>query len=109
MERKNSLHQRSQQNQKNVLRGTRTSEFMTADIVANHITIGEAGRTSVFFSSLMAKKHESASLDSESGRGMKTFFCLTQCLRPYHVDSTSSRLITEVKQRRARLVLGWVT
>ena len=31
------------------------------------------------------------------------------CLRPYHVENTSSRLITEVKQRRARLVLGWVT
>ena len=30
-------------------------------------------------------------------------------LRPYHVESTSSRPITEVKQRRARLVLGWVT
>ena len=29
-------------------------------------------------------------------------------LRPYHVESTSSRPITEVKQRRA-LVLGWVT
>ena len=33
----------------------------------------------------------------------------SQCLRPYHVENTSSRLITEVKQRRARLVLGWVT
>jgi hypothetical protein len=31
------------------------------------------------------------------------------CLRPYHVEYTSSRPITEVKQRRARLVLGWVT
>ena len=30
-------------------------------------------------------------------------------LRPYHVEYTSSRPITEVKQRRARLVLGWVT
>ena len=30
-------------------------------------------------------------------------------LRPYHVESTGSRPITEVKQRRARLVLGWVT
>ena len=33
----------------------------------------------------------------------------THCLRPYHVEYTGSRLITEVKQRRARLVLGWVT
>lgn len=32
-----------------------------------------------------------------------------KCLRPYHVENTGSRLITEVKQRRARLVLGWVT
>ena len=29
--------------------------------------------------------------------------------RPYHVEYTSSRSITEVKQRRARLVLGWET
>ena len=29
--------------------------------------------------------------------------------RPHHVESTSSRPITEVKQRWARLVLGWVT
>ena len=29
--------------------------------------------------------------------------------RPYHVETTGSRPITEVKQRRARLVLGWVT
>ena len=32
-----------------------------------------------------------------------------QCLRPYHVENTSSRPITEVKQRRSWLVLGWVT
>ena len=31
------------------------------------------------------------------------------CLRPYHVENTSSRLITEVKQHWAMLVLGWVT
>ena len=29
--------------------------------------------------------------------------------RPYHVENTSSRPITEVKERWARLVLGWVT
>jgi hypothetical protein len=29
--------------------------------------------------------------------------------RPYHVEYTGSRPITEVKQRRAWLVLGWVT
>lgn len=29
--------------------------------------------------------------------------------RPYHVGNTGSRLITEVKQRWARLVLAWVT
>ena len=32
-----------------------------------------------------------------------------QCIRPYHVDNTRSRLITEVKQHWAALVLGWVT
>ncbi len=31
------------------------------------------------------------------------------CQGPYHVERTSSRLITEVKQRWARLVVGWVT
>ena len=36
------------------------------------------------------------------------FSCVPR-LRPYHVESTGSRPITEVKQRRARLVLGWVT
>ena len=33
----------------------------------------------------------------------------TECLGPYHVESTSSRLITAVKQHWAMLVLGWVT
>ena len=33
----------------------------------------------------------------------------SDCLRPYHVENTSSRPITEVKQRRAWLVLRWVT
>ena len=32
-----------------------------------------------------------------------------ECLRPYHVENTSSRLIPEVKQHRATSVLGWVT
>ena len=31
------------------------------------------------------------------------------CQRPYHAEYTGSRLITAVKQRWARLVLGWVT
>ena len=31
------------------------------------------------------------------------------CLQPYNMESTSSRLITEVKPHVARLVLGWVT
>ncbi len=30
-------------------------------------------------------------------------------LRPYHAESTGSRPITEVKSRRAWLVLGWAT
>ena len=32
-----------------------------------------------------------------------------KCQRPYHAEYTSSRPITEVKQRRAQSVLGWVT
>ena len=31
------------------------------------------------------------------------------CLRPYHGESTGSRLISKVKHRRAWVVLGWVT
>ena len=33
----------------------------------------------------------------------------TECLGPYHVESTSSRPITEVKQHWASLVFGWLT
>ena len=36
-------------------------------------------------------------------------FLLYLCQRPYHAEYTSSRPITEVKQRRAPSVLGWVT
>jgi hypothetical protein len=36
-------------------------------------------------------------------------FHKSSCQRPYHVEYTSSRPITEVKQRRAWSVLGWVT
>ena len=31
------------------------------------------------------------------------------CLRPYHVECTGTRPISEVKQRRAWVVLRWVT
>ena len=31
------------------------------------------------------------------------------CLRPYHPENARSRLISEAKQGRARLVLGWET
>jgi hypothetical protein len=46
---------------------------------------------------------------SDLGRVVCTFFPLCSCQRPYHAEHTSSRLITEVKQHRAELVLGWVT
>ena len=36
-------------------------------------------------------------------------FALFSRQRPYHVENTSSRPITEVKQRWVWLVLGWVT
>ena len=37
-------------------------------------------------------------------------FCFRyQWLQPYHVECAGSRPITEVKQRRAWLVLGWET
>ena len=36
----------------------------------------------------------------------KCAFAVTTCLRPYHVENTTSRPICHVKQRRAWLVLG---
>ena len=47
---------------------------------------------------------EKKSLDSH-----RAYFLSHSRQRPYHVENTSSRPITEVKQRWARLVLGWVT
>ena len=44
-----------------------------------------------------------------SNKVIFTFFTSQHCIRPYHVENTSSRPITEVKQRWAALVLGWVT
>ena len=43
--------------------------------------------------------------------GLVDFCCYSpaSCIRPYHVENTSSRPITEVKQHWAALVLGWVT
>ena len=38
----------------------------------------------------------------------KCCYSTVRCIRPYHVENTSSRPITEVKQHRAALVLGWV-
>ena len=40
---------------------------------------------------------------------IKANFGTFLCQRPYHAEYTSSRPITEVKQRRAQSVLGWVT
>ena len=40
----------------------------------------------------------------------KTFIFIVYIrLRPYHVENTRSRPISEVKLRRAQLVLTWVT
>ena len=36
-------------------------------------------------------------------------FAFFECLWPYHIERNGSRLITDVKQRFAALVLGWVT
>ena len=40
---------------------------------------------------------------------IRSKICLSSCQRPYHVEHTSSRPITEVKQHWARIVLGWET
>ena len=39
----------------------------------------------------------------------KRSYCTARRQRPHHVESTGSRPITEVKQRRAQLVLGCLT
>ena len=38
-----------------------------------------------------------------------TSFDHVPCQRPYHIEHTGSRPITEVKQHRASSVLGWET
>ena len=38
-----------------------------------------------------------------------SLFAIFYRLRPYHVENTRSRPISEVKLRRAQLVLTWVT
>ena len=55
---------------------------------------------------MQIKKPYAFELDSETEEER---FPIIPCQRPYHVENTSSRPITEVKQHRARLVLGWVT
>ena len=45
----------------------------------------------------------------ETNLYINAYFLPLPWQRPYHVENTSSRPITEVKQRWARLVLGWET
>ena len=47
--------------------------------------------------------------DYSFGISIGTYLKMYSCIRPYHVENTSSRPITEVKQHWAALVLGWVT
>ena len=54
--------------------------------------------------SLASRLHQCVSTETP-----QRFLLVFSCQRPYHVEHTGSRPITEVKQRRARLVLGWVT
>ena len=55
---------------------------------------------------LMHSLSKTFTIKSRSWWGIFTYISRQ---RPYHVEYTSSRSITEVKQRRARLVLGWET
>ena len=48
-------------------------------------------------------------LSSRSEYFKRQNVCLLPCQQPYHVEHTSSRPITEVKQHWARIVLGWET
>ena len=64
----------------------------------NHVNSASSGRLIVI-----------SMLSSSATSQRLTLTLPDHCLRPYYVESTGSRPITEVKQRRARLVLGWVT
>ena len=59
--------------------------------------------------SLVCLMHSLSKTFTIKSRSWWGFFTYISRQRPYHVEYTSSRSITEVKQRRARLVLGWET
>src|SRR6266487_1735379 len=73
----------------------------------------------VFFFRPVEEGRDAANLPREEKRFFDQVFASTQFVnvnfdttsrqRPYHVENTSSRPITEVKQHWAWLVLGWVT
>ena len=58
--------------------------------------------------SFMSQKFSSRISILEDSSKLQVLRFLT-CQRPYHVERTSSRPITEVKQHWARIVLGWET
>ena len=57
---------------------------------------------------MIEKKKKSPTLP-ESRRHKSAFSSILLRQRPYHVECTASRPISEVKQRWVWLVLGWVT
>ena len=59
-------------------------------------------QTSIFFQFLSTTAPREKRLKNSE-------FVTFKCQRPYHVEYTSSRPITEVKQRWVQSVLGWVT
>ena len=69
--------------------------------------VWRAGTTSVCVFSLKSRCLHAAWWRFQFWLSLPHWFC-DLCTR-YHVENTGSRPITEVKQRRARLVLGWVT
>ena len=55
---------------------------------------------------------EAQAADIYFRKKLPTIFCITftsEGAAPYQLGNTSSRTITEVKQRCAQLVLGWET
>ena len=60
-----------------------------------------------FYGAIMLQPNKGPFIRVE--RSQLVFLSLSQPARPYHIEYTSSRLITEVKQCWALLVLGWVT
>ena len=77
-----------------------TSEFLQTELFVFFIIASSKDSKKSAF-------HIASSVFSEFlKRDLCTLLCTHSCLPPYHVECTRTRRISQVKQRRARLVLG---